>query len=322
MRICIFGAGAIGGVIAGKLARSGADVSVVARGENLRAIRANGLTVHTGATSFTVPVKASDDPAELGPQDAVLLSVKEHQLAGAMSGLPPLLGPDTVIVPPTTGIPYWFFDAPDGTEGSSLDPGGRLAAAAPLDRVLGCVYWIGAHSDGPGVVVEDSAGGCPMGEPSGEMTPRLKALSDAFMTAGINAPMRNNIRGEIWVKTINSLCWNAVACLTLASNGEIGNSPALDVVRTMMSEADAMAEHLGIAIPYPIEKRLKLTLGAPGHKMSMLRDLEAGKPLEIGPLERSIRAVAEMAGAQMSTIDTVLSLLQLRASEKRPVTHD
>jgi 2-dehydropantoate 2-reductase len=321
LRICIFGAGAIGGVIAGKLAKSGADVSVVARGENLRAIRANGLTVHTGGTSFTVPVKASDDPADLGRQDAVLLSVKEHQLPAAMSGLPPLLGPETVIVPPTTGIPYWFFDTPGGSKVSPLDPSGQLAAVAPLDRVLGCVYWIGAHAEAPGVVVEDGAGGCPMGEPGGQMSARLRALSDAFMAAGINAPMRDNIRGEIWVKTINSLCWNAVACLTMASNGEIGQSPALDIVRGMMGEADAMAEQLGIAIPYPIEKRLKLTLGAPGHKMSMLRDLEAGKPLEIGALERSIRAVAEMANAQMPTIDTVLSLLQLRAREKLAAIH-
>lgn len=312
MNICIFGAGAIGGVIAGKLARSGAKVSVVARGETLRRIRERGLTVHTQGESFTVPVAASDDPAELGPQDVVILSVKEHQLAGAVSMLGPLLTPETTIVPPTTGIPFWMLG--DGGP-SALDPDGALAAALPAQRIIGCVYWIGAHTRSPGEVVEDGAGGCPMGEPDGSRSARVEALSAAFVAAGINAPIRDNIRGEIWVKAINSLCWNAVASLTQATNGTIGADPAaLGVVRTMMEEADAMAEKLGIAVPYPIDKRLRLTLSAPAHKMSMLRDLEAGKPLEFDILDRSIRAVAERAGGAMPTIDTVLALLRLRAA--------
>lgn len=320
MKICIFGAGAIGGVIAGKLARSGAAVSVVARGETLHAIKSNGLTVRTGSESFTVPVPATDRPEELGPQDVVVLSVKEHQLAPAMAGLAPLLGPDTAIVPPTTGIPFWFFDQ---ARGSVLDPDGALNMATPLWRIIGCVYWIGAHLEAPGIVVEDGEGGCPMGEPDGRRSPRIEALSAAFTAAGINAPIRDNIRGEIWVKTINSLCWNAVACLTMANNGAIGaNRGALDVVRAMMTEADAMADRLGILVPYPIDKRLRLTLRAPTHKMSMLRDLEAGKPLEIDPLERSIREVAQLAGAQMPTIDTVLALLRLRVDgASTPPTH-
>jgi 2-dehydropantoate 2-reductase len=320
VKICIYGAGAIGGHIAGHLARKGeCEVSVVARGKTLQAIRERGLRVIAPEDDFTVPVHAVEHAEELPRQDYVFLSLKAHQVDPVLPKIRLLMDEETVVLPPTTGIPYYFFHDPKNAAQSlqleALDPGGRQWDTIPPRQAMGIVYWIGAHAEAPGVVKQDGAkAGCPIGELDGSLSPRVTRLSEALASAGIHAPVRTNIRGDIWVKFVNSLCWNPVAILTLARLGEIGGRPdTIGIVRRMMEEADALAAKLDLAVPQPPEKRIALTLSAAHHKMSMLQDLEQGRPLELGALASSIEAVAAVADMPTPLIDDILALAKLRA---------
>lgn len=322
MKICIFGGGAIGGYIAGHLARArNCDASMVARGSNLAAVRDQGLEVRTPTGSFVARPAVTDDPASLGPQDAVLLTLKAHQLPSALPQLASLIGPQTMILPPTTGIPAAMLSSLTGKVASvsPLDPDGAQGRAMPVDQVLGIVYWIGAHLEAPGVVHQDGpVATCMVGELDGTLSDRAQALAACLTDAGIKTPVRPNIRADIWIKFVNSLCWNPVAVLTGATNGAIGtDGDALNTVAAMMREVDAIAERLGLHIAVPIEKRLSVTRSAPAHKMSMLQDFEAGRPLEIEILKQSLQAVKDMAGMATPTLDTVLSLMALRAAQHR-----
>ena len=321
MKICFFGAGAIGGHIAGHLARRGeCEVSVVARGKTLQAIRERGLRVITPQDDFTVPVLAVEKAEDLPKQDFVFLSLKAHQVDAALNQIRVLMSDNTVVLPPTTGIPYYFFYDKQRPERSrqieSIDPGSRQWNAIPPPRALGIVYWIGAHTQAPGVVRQDGPkAACPIGELDGTLSPRVMQLGEMLGSAGINAPVRPNIRGDIWVKFVNSLCWNPVAVLTLARLGEIAEQEsALDIVRRMMHEADALADHIGLVVPQPPEKRITFTLSAADHKMSMLQDLEQGRSLELDVLTSSIEAVSAVANRPTPLIDNVLALTKLRAS--------
>jgi 2-dehydropantoate 2-reductase len=321
LRICFFGAGAIGGHIAGHLARNGeCEVSLVARGENLQAMRERGLKVITPENEFSVPVTAVEKAEELPPQDYVLLSLKAHQVEAALPQIRALIGPETLVLPPTTGIPYYFFYDAAHPERSrriaAVDPGNRQWDAMPPSQVIGIVYWIGAHTQSPGIVVQDGPNAaCPIGELDGTVSPRLRRLSEALSNAGIKAPIRTNIRGDIWIKFVNSLCWNPVALLTLARIRQISaQDSTLDLIRQMLHEADALAKQIGLVIAQSPGKRIAVTQSAPEHKMSMLQDLERGRPLELDVLSDSIRAIAEMANIPTPTIDSVLALAKLRAS--------
>jgi 2-dehydropantoate 2-reductase len=325
MKICVYGAGAIGGFIAGHLAAvPGVEVSVVARGAHLAAIREKGLRVVTPERDQTVRVRATDDPAELGPQDYVFITLKSHQVTPALAAMRPLLGDHTAVLPPTTGIPYWYFDRLPGPYAGKrlerLDPGGCQWEALDPARVIGCVYWVGTDSPAPGVARQDGGGASlPIGEPDGSRSERLVRLAGIMKQGGLHAPMRNDIRGEIWIKMINSLCWNPVAVLTMATLGEICARPELvELVRRMMGEAEAVATALGAAIPVPMEKRIAVTARLTHHKMSMLQDLERGRPLEIDVLKDSIVAMRELAGVATPTIDAMLDLVRLRAASAAP----
>jgi 2-dehydropantoate 2-reductase len=322
--VCIFGGGAIGGYIAAHLARANqCAVNVIARGETLAAIRANGVRVDTPNGMFVARVNATDDPANLGEQDYIFLTLKAQQLDAALPSLAPLIGPRTTILPPTTGLPHYFFHGLQGPyqdrQLDLLDEGGKQWRLMPPAQVLGVVYWIGAHGVGPGAVRQDGANaGCPIGELDGAHSPRVTMLAQLLSDSGINARVRDNIRGDIWIKFVNSLCWNPVAVLTMARMGEMsGADGVVPVVRKMMEEADAIGARLGLAIPYPPEKRIAVTLGAPEHKMSMLQDFEHGRSLELEVLARSIRAVSELTGLPTPTLDTVIGLAQLRAATAR-----
>ena len=325
VKVCIFGAGAIGGHIAGHLARAGeAEVSMVARGAALSAIRDHGLNVETPSGRFITHPRATDDPAALGVQDYVLLTLKAHQLDTALPALAPLIGPQTAILPPTTGLPAAFLHGLDGRYGGQVlepvDPGGIQARTMPVDQVLGIVYWIGAHGQGPGMVRQDGPlATCMIGEFDGSASPRASRLSALMTGSGIKTPVRPDIRADIWIKFVNSLAWNPVAVLTGATNGAIAGDPAaLGTVRRMMVEADAIAAALGLTITVPPEKRIAVTSSSPDHKMSMLQDLEHRRPLEIEALERSIRAVRDLTGIPTPTIDAVLSLVALRSATAQP----
>ncbi len=319
MKICLYGAGSIGGIIGAHLARvKGVEVSLIARGAHLDAIRRNGLRLISPHEDFTVRVNATDDPAQLGPQDVVFITLKTHQYLAVLDKVTPLLGPVTTLIPPTTGAPYWFFHKLAGPfEGSRLkrmDPGGRQWSTFGPERALGCAYWAGGVV--PGVAhLENEVCYLPLGEPDGSTSARVTALSAAMTEAGLKAPVKSDIRAEIWSKMINSLTWNPIAVLTLADNGSIGRSPgAVDIARRMMTEAEAVAAKFGATMATPMEKRIEFTIGLGDHKMSMLTDLQAGKPLEIDALAGSIADLGELAGVTTPTIDMMLSLLKLRAS--------
>lgn len=321
MRICVYGGGAIGGHLAGHLARAGkSDVSIVARGAALTAIREHGLIVTTPSETFTTTVRVTDDPSRLGMQDYVFVTLKAHQVKAALSGLSHVIGPDTAVIPPTTGLPYFFFHGVDGPYVDrrlrEIDPGDDQWRVMPPSQVLGGVVWIGAHSEAPGRVVQDGPrAGLPLGELDGGISDRVRAISDVLEHSGIRAPIRANIRGEIWMKFANSLCWNPVALLTLARMGQMADDSAIvELVAAMMREIDAVAVAMGVEVPQSPTKRIATTLSATTHKMSMLHDLENGRPLELGILVRSLAAATAISGIPTPTIDTVLTLAKLRES--------
>ena len=322
MKLCIFGAGAIGGYLATHLAQvDGLEVSVVARGEHLAAIRRNGLAIESPRGTLRARVRATDRPQELGAQDVVILALKSHQVTPALDGAQALLGPHTAVVPPTTGIPYWYFHGLPGPHRNRqierLDPQGRQWQALPPERVIGCVYWVASEVTAPGVIHHDgSLSRFPIGEPDGSSSERVLRLAAALQGAGLDAPVVPDIRAWIWAKMISSLCWNPVATLTLATLSEMNARPeVVAIVRSMMSEADALAQRLGVQqMPISIEQRITAARNAGDHKMSMLQDLERGRALELDVLVDSIEAMREIAQSPTPTIDTVYALLRLRSA--------
>jgi 2-dehydropantoate 2-reductase len=295
---------------------------VVARGAHLDAIRRDGLVLESPKGTLRARVQASDHPSELGPQDIVVLALKSHQVTPALGQIRELLGPRTAVVPPTTGIPYWYFH---GLEGpwrdrriDRLDPGGHQWAALSPERVLGCVFWVASEVTAPGVIHHDgSLSRFPIGEPDGTRSERLDRFASAMSQAGLDAPVVTDIRAWIWAKMISSLCWNPVAVLTLGTLSQMNARPeVVAIVRAMMAEADALAGRLGVAeMPISIEQRIAAARNAGDHKMSMLQDLERGRPLELDVLTDSIESMREIALTQTPTIDTVYALLRLRAAQ-------
>ena len=323
VRICIFGGGAIGGLIAAKLSgQPGVEVSIVARGEQLAAIRANGLELHSPTGDVRCAVRATDDPAELGPQDYLFITLKSHQVLPALPQLHSLIGPQTAILPPTTGIPYWYFHGLDGTPQQTierLDPGGALWDALPASQVLGVVYWFACEAVRPGVIHHDgSSVRMPVGEPDGTMSERVRTLSNLLCAAGFDSPAVDNVRAWIWIKMISSLAWNPVAVLTRATLGEMIASPRiLGMVERMMAEADAVAARLGAPAPMSVDERVGIARNAAGHKMSMRQDVERGRPLELDVLVDSIEAMRDIAGIPTPTIDDIYALMKLHVASGR-----
>jgi 2-dehydropantoate 2-reductase len=319
MRFCIYGAGSIGCYLAAHLAQvPGLTLTMVARGETLAAIRRDGVVLETPAGELRAKVAATDAPESLPVQDVVLITLKGHQLTAALPGIRPLLGPETAVIPPTTGIPFWYFHGlpgpHQGRQVEALDPGGLQWAALGPERAIGCTFWVGTDTTGPGRVHQEGPAIFPIGEPDGTDSPRLRALHGVFAAAGLRAPMRADIRGEIWAKMINSLTWNPLATLTLAPLGAIGAAPdILGIARAMMAEAEAVAAALGATLPTTAEQRIATTIAMGRHRMSMLQDLERGRVLELATLRDSIRAMRELAGVATPMIDTLYALLELRA---------
>jgi 2-dehydropantoate 2-reductase len=297
----------------------GIDISVVGRGPQLAAIKERGLRVVGPDTAINAKVRATDRPQELGPQDYVFITLKSHQVGSALAGIKPLIGPQTAVIPPTTGIPFWYFYGQQGRFGNrrldALDPGGRQWDILGPERAVGCVFWVATEVEAPGIIRHDGVGASfPIGEPDDTTSPRLELLAQVMREAGLKAPVTTNIRGWLWIKMISSLCWNPVATLGCATLGQVHEHPdAIELVRRMMAEAEEVATALGVTLPVGREKRIATTKLASGHKMSMLQDLERGRPLEIDALADSIRTMREIAGVATPTIDLVLTLLRLRA---------
>jgi len=318
MRICIYGAGAIGGLLGARLARAGAEVSLIARGPHLAAMRARGLTLRSGEETFTVPIVATDDPATLGPQDYVVITLKAHQVPGVVRPMQPLLGPDTAVVMGVNGVPWWYFHGLGGEyEGRrlpSVDPGDVQWDGIGPQRVIGCVVYPAAEVPEPGVIELVEGDRFTLGEPNGERTARVERLSQALIAAGLKAPIRAKIRDEIWIKLWGNLSFNPISALTCATLDVICTDPGTRALaRAMMVEARTIAEKLGARFPISVEKRLDGGAAVGAHKTSMLQDLERGRPMEIDALVTAVQDMGRLVGVPTPTTDAVLALVRLRA---------
>ena len=321
MKICIFGAGAIGGYLAVELALSGCEVCVVARGAHLQAIRDRGLLLLVDGTEKRAKVAASEDPSALGPQDFVICALKAHQAYESAARLALLLGPDTAVVTAMNGIPWWYFYKDRGpVEGrhlDSVDPGGRQWDLIGPERAIGCVVDPACEVISPGVIAHNEFKRFTIGEPDGTRSARILALAEAMTAAGFDAPIRDSIRWNIWLKLWGNVCFNPIAALTHATLDRITSEPGLRAVcMAAMHEARSVCEALGVEIPEDmIDRRLAKAGTAVGHKMSMLQDLERGRSMEIDALVAAVQELAGLAGVPTPTIDILLSLVRERARQ-------
>ncbi|MGB3554393.1 MAG: 2-dehydropantoate 2-reductase [Jannaschia sp.] len=318
MKICVFGAGAIGGYMGAKLARAGAKVSLVARGPHLKAMQENGLRVIEGGETMTVPVTASDDPATLGPQDYVIVTLKAHSVPGVVDKMQPLIGAGTTIVSGVNGVPWWYFhglEGPyEGTRLETVDPGNAQWDGFGPDRVLGCVVYPAAEVVEPGVVKHVEGNRFSLGEPDGSKSERATALSKALTEAGLKAPVRTKLRDEIWVKLWGNLSFNPISALTHATLDVLCTDEGTRAVaRKMMIEAQEIAEKLGVKFPIDVDRRIKGGADVGAHRTSMLQDLDQGRPMEIDALVGSVQELGRITDTPTPTIDTVLALVKLRA---------
>ena len=318
MKICIFGAGAIGGYMGVKLAQAGADVSLVARGPHLAAMQANGLTLHENDKApVTVPVTASDDPAALGVQDYVIVTLKAHSVPPVVTRMTPLIGADTTIVSGVNGVPWWYFHkhggAFEGTRLASVDPGDAQWNGFGPDRVLGCVVYPAAEVTRPGVITHIEGNRFSLGEPDGTKSDRALALSRALAAAGLKAPVRPRIRDEIWVKLWGNLSFNPISALIHATLEVLCTDPGTRAVaRGMMREAQEIAEKLGVKFPIDVERRIDGGAAVGAHRTSMWQDLDAGRPMEIDALVGAVQELGRLTDTPTPTLDTVLALVALR----------
>ncbi|NNU80848.1 2-dehydropantoate 2-reductase [Halovulum dunhuangense] len=318
MRICVFGAGAIGGYMAVRLANTGHDVSVVARGPHLAAIRENGLKLLADGQEEVARIKASDNAADLGPQDYVIITLKAHSVPPVVDRIAPLIGPDTTIVTGMNGVPYWYFHGLEGEWAGrrveAVDPGGVVSRGLPPEKALGCVVYPAAEVDEPGVVRLIDGDRFTLGEPDGSKSERAAALSEALRAAGFKAPIRPRIRDEIWIKLWGNLAFNPMSALTGETLDVLATRPDLRAVaRAMMVEAQTLAERLGARFAIDVDKRIDGAAAVGAHKTSMLQDLERGRPMEIDALVTAVAELGRIVDVPTPTIDTVLALVSARA---------
>lgn len=317
MKICIFGAGAIGGYIGVQLVRAGVDVSMVARGKTLAAIETNGLTLHIDGETRTARPRVSDKPAELGHQDYVIVALKAHQAWEAVDYFTPLLGPDTAVVTAQNGVPWWYFyKLPGALENhrlESVDAGGRQWKTIGPERAIGCVVYPATEAESPGVIRHVYGDKFTLGEPDGSLSPRCKRLSETLIASGLQAPIRDNIRDEIWKKLWGNLCFNPISALTQATLDIVATDPGTRALaKAMMLEAKTIGEKLGVEFRIDIEKRINGAADVGAHKTSMLQDLLAGRGMEIDALVTSVQELGRLTDTPSPYLDAVLALVQQR----------
>ena len=317
MKICIFGAGAIGGFMGVKLAQVGADVSLVARGPHLEAMKKNGLRLIEKESDVTVPVRASDKPDDLGFQDYLIITLKAHSVPSIVDKLGPLVNKKTTVVSGVNGIPWWYFykigGELEGTKLESVDPGNLQWKSFGPDKVLGCVVYPAAEVVKPGVIKHLEGNRFSLGEPDGSKSERASRLSKALTEAGLKAPVRPKLRDEIWVKLWGNLSFNPISALTHTTLDELCTDiGSRDVARKMMLEAQSIAEKLGVKFPIDVERRIDGGASVGAHRTSMLQDLDKGRPMEIDALVTSVQELGWITKTPTPTIDIVLSLIKLK----------
>ena len=329
MKICVYGAGAVGGLIAAWLSRSTHEVSVVARGTHLEAIRQGGLRVRDGAGGKVeaFPLKAASDPAALGPQDYVILAVKAQSLPEVAERIAPLVGPGTSIITAMNGVPWWFFDRLEFGDGKlrleSLDPGGRLARAMPTECIVGCVIHLAASTPEPGLILHSMGRKLILGEPGGKNTVRTKNIAAALDAAGFEIVVSDFIEKDFWVKLLGNVTFNPVSALTVSTSDRlIANPDVKAYMMRIMREVLEIGRAVGVDADIDPEARLDMARALGKFKTSMLQDLEAGKPLEIDGLLAGTLEIAAKAGVQAPYTQTLFGLIRARAissNQYRPI---
>ena len=319
MKVCIYGAGAIGGYVGVQLKRAGVDVSLVARGPHLEAMKANGLKLLIDGEERVEHIECSDNPADLGPQDYVIVALKGHSVPGVVDAMQPLLGNDTAVVTAVNGVPYWYYykhgDHLEGKTLESIDPGGKQWTGLRPERAIGCIVYPATEVVAPGVIKHVYGDKFPLGEPSGEITDRVTKLSEAFEAGGLRAPVLPNIRDELWLKLWGNLCFNPISALTHATLDTIASDPGTRAVaKSMMLEAQEIAVQSGVNFRVGVERRIDGAGAVGAHKTSMLQDLERSRAMEIDPLVTVVQEMGRLAGIPTPTIDTVLALVRQRAT--------
>ncbi len=317
-KIAIVGAGAIGGWMGVHLARAGAQVSVLARGETLTALQKNGLQLHQGGELHTVPVTASNDAATLGVQDLVVISVKAPALASVAAQVGPLIGPNTLVLTAMNGVPWWFlqgFGGPvEGRSLSSVDPSGAIAQALPAAHIIGCVVHASCSVDAPGVIRHHFGDGLIVGEPSGQATPRVQALHALLQQAGFNATLSPQIQKDIWYKLWGNMTVNPVSAMTGATTDRILDDELVrGFISSVMLEAKTIGERIGIPIAQAPEDRHAVTRKLGAFKTSMLQDVQAGKPVELDALVSAVRELGQLTQVATPFTDALLGLSRLHA---------
>ncbi|MCZ6511178.1 MAG: 2-dehydropantoate 2-reductase [Alphaproteobacteria bacterium] len=319
MKICIFGAGAIGGYMAVQLALAeAAEITCIARGPHLAAMRANGLKLRIGGEEKTVQINCTDDPKEAGPQDYVVVTLKAHSAAAVADQMTPLLAADTAVVTAQNGVPWWYFyehgGPHDGKRLATVDPDDRQWQYIGPERVIGCVVYPAATIVEPGVIEHEYGNRFTLGEPNGEKTERVQALSAVLAQAELRAPVRPRIRDDIWVKLWGNVSLNPVSALTGATLAQmIDDDEVRGVIHAIMVEAQAVGEALGVRFAVDVDKRIAGAREVGEHKTSMLQDLELGRPMEIDALVSSVQELARLTGVATPTIDRVLAMVKMRA---------
>ena len=316
MRVCIYGAGAIGGWIGSGLARAGCDVSVVARGATLAALQQHGLRLNRGGETITHLIRCSADPAALGIQDLVVLSVKAPSLPGVARQIAPLMGPDTIVLTAMNGVPWWFLQgfggALAGKRLTSTDPTGEIAAAIPAQHVIGCVVHASCSMDAPGLVHHHFGNKLIIGEPSGQSTARVSQLASLLEKAGFEAPLSSQIQNDIWFKLWGNMTVNPISALTGATTDLILQDELVrGFVSSAMLEAKEIGARMGIAIDQQPDDRHAVTLKLGAFKTSMLQDVEAGRAIELDALVSSVRELGLLTGVATPFTDALLGLARL-----------
>jgi 2-dehydropantoate 2-reductase len=326
MKVAVFGAGAIGGYLAAKLAAAGrVELSLIARGTHLDAIQRNGLKlIEDGGVEVVQSVDARSDARKIGAQDYVLLTVKAHSISPALDQITPLLGRDTAVVTMQNGVPWWYFygiDSPFRDRSiEAVDPGKRIWTAIGPQRAIGAVVYPAVEIEAPGVVRHIEGTRFSLGEPDGKRSERTTAIAAELVAAGLQAPVRTDIRSEIWVKLWGNLAFNPISALTGSTLEDIvADEGTRKVAEAMMREAEAIGAALGVRFPVDVERRIAGAGKVGAHKTSMLQDLENRRPLEIDALVTAVQELGRIARTPTPTIDTVLALVRRLATQNSSV---
>ena len=325
MKFVVLGAGAIGAYVGAGLARGGADVTLIARGAQLEALRSRGVRVLSPRGDFEAHPPATDDLAAIGEADVVFVGLKAYSLPELAPAIGAALRPGAAIIAAQNGIPWWYFQHEggplDGTVLESVDPGGVISAAIPPEAVIGCVVFPSTEIAEPGVIHHIDGTRFSIGEPDGMVSERCAAISEAFRAGGLKAPVDPKLREQIWLKLVGNAAFNPASVLTGATLGELGEVPQmLALMRDVLAEGARVAEALGVLMTVSLDRRLEAGIAVGDHKTSMLMDYEAGKPLELDCMTGAIIEIARRLGVEVPRLETLDAAVRMADRKRQHLT--